>query len=81
MADLPDYAAAIDLYGHAGSQTRLVCVQEYAAPEEIDERKAKRRIREIRTIVQDVLELGHQQLFFWKVLAAPARPKPIREGR
>ncbi|AFJ01213.1 23S rRNA (guanine-N-2-) -methyltransferase rlmL [Methylophaga frappieri] len=48
-ADLPDYAAAIDIYGDK------VHVQEYAPPAEIDPQKASRRLQEIMKIVPDVL--------------------------
>lgn len=72
-ADLPDYAVAIDVYSHADSPDQpWACVQEYEAPADIDPRKAKRRIREIRTVLQEVLEVEDDRLFF-KVRARQRR--------
>lgn len=48
-ADLPDYAVAIDLYGEQ------VQVQEYQAPPECDPRLARRRLREVVTVLPEVL--------------------------
>ena len=48
-ADLPDYAVAIDCYGDQ------VHVQEYQAPPQIDQRVARRRLREIVTLVPEIL--------------------------
>jgi len=50
-ADLPDYAAAIDVYGPA------VHVQEYEAPKTIDPQTAQRRFRELVAIVGEELKL------------------------
>ncbi len=48
-ADMPEYAAAIDLYGDK------VHVQEYAAPKSVDEDKARRRFMEIQAAVPEAL--------------------------
>jgi len=45
-ADIPEYAAAIDVYQSEQEQTWLV-VQEYAAPPEIPVATAQRRLREV----------------------------------
>lgn len=48
-ADLPEYAVAIDLYEDR------VHVQEYQAPASIDERLARRRLREVVTVLPELL--------------------------
>jgi 23S rRNA (guanine2445-N2)-methyltransferase / 23S rRNA (guanine2069-N7)-methyltransferase len=55
-ADLPEYAAAIDLYGKA------VHVQEYEAPQTVDRSKAKQRIMELVQAVTLVLAVDNQAL-------------------
>ncbi len=50
-ADLPEYAAAIDLYHD------WVQIQEYVPPRTVDPVRARRRIREIVTVVPQVLEI------------------------
>jgi len=53
-ADLPDYAVAIDVYaGH-------VHVQEYQAPAQIDSRVARRRLREIITVLPEILGVDEE---------------------
>ena len=56
-ADLPDYALAIDLYGDA------VHVQEYAAPSEIDPRRARARLRTALQLLPAVLEVAPERIF------------------
>lgn len=58
-ADLPEYAAAIDIY-----QTELdwVVVQEYAPPSSIEAETVARRLDEIRAAVAEVLELPLQRI-------------------
>jgi 23S rRNA (guanine2445-N2)-methyltransferase / 23S rRNA (guanine2069-N7)-methyltransferase len=64
-ADLPDYAAAIDVYANAAMpDERWVCVQEYEAPKKIDAELVARRTREIRTVVEEVLEVEESRLFY-----------------
>lgn len=50
-ADMPEYAAAIDVYGNQ------VHVQEYAAPKSVDEDKARKRFLEIQAAVPVALEI------------------------
>jgi len=51
-ADLPDYAVAIDLYADQ------VHVQEYQAPAEVDPRIARRRLREVITVLPAILAVA-----------------------
>jgi 23S rRNA (guanine2445-N2)-methyltransferase / 23S rRNA (guanine2069-N7)-methyltransferase len=48
-ADLPDYAAAIDVYE---AEDMRLHVQEYEAPKSIDEGKAKRRLSELLSVLK-----------------------------
>ena len=48
-ADMPEYAAAIDIYGD------YIHVQEYAAPKSVDPAKAKERLQELLDAVTAVL--------------------------
>jgi len=59
-ADLPNYAVAVDLY--EGEQL-WAHVQEYAAPRSIDVKKAKWRVREVITIIQELFELQEDCIF------------------
>jgi len=62
-ADLPEYAAAVDLYQEAhGAQRRFAHVQEYQAPPTIPEETASRRLDELLAAVQAVLEIPDAQL-------------------
>ena len=66
-ADLPEYALAIDIYGSAAADDparRFVHAQEYAAPASIDPRDARRRLREALGVIQEVLQVPEQDLFF-----------------
>ena len=56
-ADLPEYAAAIDIYGDA------VHIQEYAAPKTVDEKKARQRFDDLVHATRDVLGFEEDQLF------------------
>ncbi|PLX91776.1 MAG: bifunctional 23S rRNA (guanine(2069)-N(7))-methyltransferase RlmK/23S rRNA (guanine(2445)-N(2))-methyltransferase RlmL [Desulfuromonas sp.] len=56
-ADLPDYAVAIDLYEGAAH------VQEYQAPATVDSRTAKRRLREIITVLPQELGIAPEQVY------------------
>jgi 23S rRNA (guanine2445-N2)-methyltransferase / 23S rRNA (guanine2069-N7)-methyltransferase len=55
-ADLPEYAAAIDLYADH------IHIQEYAAPKTVDPRKAEQRLREIQHAVAAVFEVGADRI-------------------
>ncbi|MBB6478938.1 bifunctional 23S rRNA (guanine(2069)-N(7))-methyltransferase RlmK/23S rRNA (guanine(2445)-N(2))-methyltransferase RlmL [Spirochaeta isovalerica] len=57
-ADLPDYNVAIDLY-----EGKWALVQEYAPPEEIEQEKADGRIKEIMSVLPEVLELSRSDIF------------------
>ena len=56
-ADLPDYAVAIDIYADQ------VHVQEYQAPAQIDTRVARRRLREIVTVLPEILEVDGEAVY------------------
>lgn len=63
--DLPDYAAAIDLYWNANnSEERWVNIQEYQAPSTIDPQKSQFRLRELVTITKAFFDLDDDHLFF-----------------
>ncbi len=55
-ADIPQYAAAVDIYTDADGQQSVV-LQEYAAPKEIEAETAATRLAELITAVAEVLEL------------------------
>ncbi|MGE4580106.1 MAG: bifunctional 23S rRNA (guanine(2069)-N(7))-methyltransferase RlmK/23S rRNA (guanine(2445)-N(2))-methyltransferase RlmL [Desulfuromonadales bacterium] len=57
-ADMPEYAVAVDLYGD------WVHVQEYAPPTTVDARQAAIRLREIRAVLPEVLQLPPEQIVF-----------------
>ena len=59
-ADLPDYSVAIDLYE---SDQTWINIQEYEAPKTIDPDKARHRLREVVTIVLNVMQLDSSALF------------------
>jgi 23S rRNA (guanine2445-N2)-methyltransferase / 23S rRNA (guanine2069-N7)-methyltransferase len=56
-ADLPEYAVAVDVYGDS------LHVQEYAPPKSIDPDKAKRRLRDVRLRLSEVLEIPRERIF------------------
>jgi 23S rRNA (guanine2445-N2)-methyltransferase / 23S rRNA (guanine2069-N7)-methyltransferase len=56
-ADLPEYAVAIDLY------ERFVQVQEYEAPSSIDPEKAARRLRDLLTVLPEVIGVEPSHVF------------------
>ena len=64
-ADLPGYAAAIDLYAGAGEDKgrTFVHVAEYAAPSSVDETKARHRMSDILAIVPVVLGVPPELVF------------------
>jgi 23S rRNA (guanine2445-N2)-methyltransferase / 23S rRNA (guanine2069-N7)-methyltransferase len=59
-ADMPEYAAAIDLYR---SDRLYVVVQEYAAPKTIDENKARQRLRDLLHAIPSTLSVHRDQVF------------------
>jgi 23S rRNA (guanine2445-N2)-methyltransferase / 23S rRNA (guanine2069-N7)-methyltransferase len=65
-ADLPEYAAAIDVYteeaAQDGSSRTFLHVQEYQAPSTIPEADARRRFGEIVRAANDVFEVPREQV-------------------
>lgn len=64
-ADLPDYAAAIDIYDGAGEAAgkRFVHVAEYQAPSSIDPELARRRFDDVLALVPVVLGVRPDHVF------------------
>ncbi len=56
-ADLPEYAAAIDVYADR------VHIQEYKAPADIPQRKTERRLKDIRLVIEDIFKLKKDRIF------------------
>lgn len=62
-ADLPEYAAAIDVYAEAVDPDALwLHVQEYAAPAEIPEADVRRRFGELLAAARDVFGLPRERI-------------------
>jgi 23S rRNA (guanine2445-N2)-methyltransferase / 23S rRNA (guanine2069-N7)-methyltransferase len=62
-ADLPEYAAAIDVYGErAAPHTTWLHVQEYAAPSDIPAELAQRRLREIVRVAGEAFEVPRERI-------------------
>ena len=59
--DLPEYAAAIDVYGRAGDEPWLH-VQEYRAPAEVPVDVARTRLREIVRVAGEVLDVPRERI-------------------
>jgi 23S rRNA (guanine2445-N2)-methyltransferase / 23S rRNA (guanine2069-N7)-methyltransferase len=60
-ADMPEYAFAIDLNGNAA---RYACVQEYAAPREIEQEKVRTRRADAVSVLPQTLGLDPSQIYF-----------------
>jgi len=58
-ADLPDYNVAVDLY-----ENQWVLVQEYAPPKDIDQDMADKRVKDIMTVLPEILQLDRSRIFF-----------------
>ncbi len=58
--DLPEYAAAIDVY-ESTAGTRYLHVQEYRAPREVPERTARRRLGELVRVAGEVFEVPRER--------------------
>ncbi|WMS88452.1 bifunctional 23S rRNA (guanine(2069)-N(7))-methyltransferase RlmK/23S rRNA (guanine(2445)-N(2))-methyltransferase RlmL [Pleionea litopenaei] len=56
-AEIPEYAAAIDIYDNS------VHIQEYAPPKTVDASKARRRLRDIETVVSGLLDVPAERIF------------------
>ena len=62
-ADLPEYAAAIDVYTQADDPDALwLHVQEYAAPSEIPEADVRRRLGEVLVAAREVFGLPRERI-------------------
>ncbi len=61
-ADIPQYAAAVDVYVDREGTTRAV-VQEYAPPATVDEHAAGERFAELIQAVRSFLEIGPEAVF------------------
>ena len=62
-ADLPEYAAAVDVYQEAGGERLLhLHVQEYAAPSEIPEADVRRRFGELLQALHAVFEVPKERV-------------------
>jgi 23S rRNA (guanine2445-N2)-methyltransferase / 23S rRNA (guanine2069-N7)-methyltransferase len=59
--DLPEYAAAIDVYGREGGQSWLH-VQEYRAPADVPVEVARTRLREIVRVAGEVLDVPRERI-------------------
>src|SRR3546814_19764789 len=77
-ADLPEYAAAIDVYPEADDpDTTWLHVQEYAAPAQIPEADVRRRFGEVLAAAREVFGVP-------RASAAPQAPpdrKNVGEGK
>jgi 23S rRNA (guanine2445-N2)-methyltransferase / 23S rRNA (guanine2069-N7)-methyltransferase len=60
-ADMPEYAFAIDLYGNGA---RYACVQEYAAPREIEQEKVRTRRADAFSVLPETLGLEPARIYF-----------------
>ncbi|HYG05180.1 MAG TPA: bifunctional 23S rRNA (guanine(2069)-N(7))-methyltransferase RlmK/23S rRNA (guanine(2445)-N(2))-methyltransferase RlmL [Stenotrophomonas sp.] len=64
-ADLPEYAAAIDVYPEAdGARRTFLHVQEYAAPATIPDADVRRRRNELLAAAREVFEVPAEQVAF-----------------
>jgi len=62
-ADLPEYAAAIDVYAeHDGARRTFLHVQEYAAPSSIPETDVRRRFGDLLAAVREVFAVPAEQV-------------------
>lgn len=56
-ADMPEYAVAIDIY------EKWAHIQEYEAPKSVDEVKAAARLKEVVSVVPDILQIPASRIF------------------
>ncbi|MDH7454675.1 bifunctional 23S rRNA (guanine(2069)-N(7))-methyltransferase RlmK/23S rRNA (guanine(2445)-N(2))-methyltransferase RlmL [Luteimonas composti] len=61
-ADIPEYAAAVDVYAEADTGTRWLHVQEYAAPTEIPETVTRKRFGELLAGAAEALEVPRERI-------------------
>ncbi len=55
--DIPEYAVAVDIYG------KWIHVQEYKAPDTVDPKKAKARLSQVVTVLQEVCDARAENIF------------------
>lgn len=60
-ADLPEYNLAIDIYDNG---QRHVHVQEFQAPDSVDERKAQARLNAALAVIMEQLEVASDRIYF-----------------
>ena len=88
-ADMPEYSFAIDVYGN---DQRWVCVQEYAAPANIEPELVRSRRDEALAVIPDVLGIPVEQMVLrirkrqkageqYEKLDAEEQFHVVREGR
>ncbi|BCT91281.1 ribosomal RNA large subunit methyltransferase K/L [Lysobacter helvus] len=61
-ADLPEYAAAIDVYTEADSRNAWLHVQEYAAPAEIPEATTRKRLNDLLAAAREVFGIPKDRI-------------------
>ncbi len=61
-ADIPEYAAAIDVYSEDGADRQWLHVQEYQAPEEIPEDIARRRLGDLVRAAGEVFGVPRERI-------------------
>jgi 23S rRNA (guanine2445-N2)-methyltransferase / 23S rRNA (guanine2069-N7)-methyltransferase len=87
-ADLHEYNLAIDVYE---GKKRFVHVQEYEAPDTVEEHTAQKRLNQALTVIPLVLEIPPEQIFFkvrrrqkgrtqYEKLATTGEFHEVREG-
>lgn len=89
-ADMPEYAIAIDVYQDLDGQINLH-VQEYAAPDSVDEKSAVERLSEALAVIRDTLSVPAGQIVLKSRMAQKGKDqyskrdesrefKQVREG-
>jgi 23S rRNA (guanine2445-N2)-methyltransferase / 23S rRNA (guanine2069-N7)-methyltransferase len=62
-ADLPEYAAAVDVYQEDGGEARrFLHVQEYAPPSSVPEHDARRRFGELLAALREVFDVPRERI-------------------
>ncbi len=61
-ADIPEYACAVDVYTTEPDETIWLHVQEYAAPADIPEATARKRLNELLAAVRDVFDVPRERV-------------------
>ncbi|MDO5609522.1 MAG: bifunctional 23S rRNA (guanine(2069)-N(7))-methyltransferase RlmK/23S rRNA (guanine(2445)-N(2))-methyltransferase RlmL [Pseudomonadota bacterium] len=90
-ADIPEYAAAIDVYTHADTGERWLHVQEYAAPAAIPEAITRKRLNDLLAAARHTFDVPKERVAIktratgkggskYGRLAESAAFMPVREG-